>query len=138
MPPVTRLYVRSSFLYLVATLATGLWIAARAVWPELVPGSSALSPVYFHLFMVGWVTQLIFGIAYWMFPVYSRDAPRRSKRLGHITYYVLNGGLLLRIAGELAATESGGWRWLTGSAAVLLFLAGVGFVVNTWGRVTGR
>ena len=138
MPLVTRRYVRSSFLYLVATLATGVWIAAAAVWPEVVPGGSALSPIYFHLFMVGWVTQLIFGIAYWMFPVYSRDAPRHSVRMGHATYLFLNGGLLLRIAGELAASQSGSWRWLNGVAALVLLLAGVTFAVNTWGRVKGK
>lgn len=140
MPPLTRWYVRSSFLYLVATLVAGVWLAAQAVWPESVPGSSALSPVYFHLFMIGWVTQLIFGVANWMFPVYSREAPRRSEGLGVATYILLNAGLLLRIVGEVGVVESGtsGWRWLLGGAVLLLLLAGAGFVTNTWGRVSGR
>lgn len=140
MPPLTRWYVRSSFLYLVATLVTGVWLAARAVWPGSLPGSSALSPIYFHLFMIGWVTQLIFGIANWMFPVYTREAPRRSERLGIATYFLLNTGLLLRIVAEVGVAGAGttGWRWLLGGAVLLLLIAALAFVVNTWGRVTGK
>jgi hypothetical protein len=33
-------------------------------------------PVYLHLFMIGWVTQMIFGVAYWMFPRVSKENPR--------------------------------------------------------------
>jgi hypothetical protein len=139
MPPLTRWYVRTSFLYLVATLGAGVWLAAQSVWPGQLPGSSALSPVYLHLFMVGWATQLIFGVANWMFPVYTREAPRRSEPLGAATYALLNAGLLLRIIAGIAVAESGAevWRWLLVVAVLLLLLAGAGFVFNTWGRVKG-
>ncbi|MEI2776437.1 MAG: hypothetical protein V9G19_10795 [Tetrasphaera sp.] len=60
MPPITRLFVRSSLLYLVAALLAGVLLALRpaVTLPAVVGG---LMPVYFHLFMVGWVTQLIVG-----------------------------------------------------------------------------
>jgi hypothetical protein len=41
-----------------------------------------LSPIFFHFFMVGWVTQMIFGVAFWMFPIINRDQPRGSHKVG--------------------------------------------------------
>jgi len=30
--------------------------------------TNGLFPVYIHLLVFGWLTQLIFGVIYWMFP----------------------------------------------------------------------
>ena len=57
---------------------------------------AGLVPVYFHLLMVGWVTQLIFGVAFWMFPRYSKEKPRGREGLAWAMYASLNAGLLLR------------------------------------------
>ncbi len=46
--------------------------------------------------MLGWATQLIGGVALWMFPPLSREQPRGDERLGWFAYGALNGGLLLR------------------------------------------
>jgi hypothetical protein len=34
-----------------------------------------LWPTYLHLLVLGWLTQLIFGVAFWMFPRYSARNP---------------------------------------------------------------
>ncbi|HZD58520.1 MAG TPA: hypothetical protein VE136_17435, partial [Anaerolineales bacterium] len=67
MPTLTRWFVKSSLVFLVAALITGLGLSADSLWtlPAFV---GTLTPVYFHLFLVGWVTQLIFGVVFWMFP----------------------------------------------------------------------
>lgn len=136
MPPITRLFVKTSLVYLVAALIIGLLLALRPVvaLPEVVDG---LAPVYFHLFMVGWVLQLIAGVAYWMFPKWSRTRPRGFDWLALATYWLLNVGLLLRVVAEPALTVSAwqGWAWLVVAAAVLQWLAGIAFVANTWPRV---
>lgn len=74
MPHITRLFIKTSLLYLVAALLAGLLLMLRPLvdLPVIVGG---LSPVYFHLFMVGWVMQLIVGVAYWMFPKWSKTRP---------------------------------------------------------------
>jgi len=102
-----------------------------------VPYVAALSPVYFHLFMVGWVTQMIFGVIFWMFPIVSRARPRGSERLGWATYVLLNGGLLLRVVAEPAnsVAPGGGWGWVLVASALMQWLAAVAFVVNAWPRV---
>jgi cbb3-type cytochrome oxidase subunit 1 len=138
MPPLTRWFLKSALVYLVAALLAGTLVAARNVW-LLPPLVTAFTPVYLHLFMVGWVTQLIFGVVFWMFPKYSKEKPRGSETLGWATYLLLNVGLLLRVLGEpLNALQPGTlWGWLLVVSAMLQWLAGFSFVANTWGRVQG-
>lgn len=136
MPPITRLFVKTSLVYLIASFGVGLFLALRPLitLPALVNG---LAPVYFHLFMVGWVMQLIVGVAYWMFPKWSRERPRGYEALALATFWLLNLGLLLRVAAEPAQLVSAwpGWGWVVVFAALLQWLAGMTFVVNTWPRV---
>jgi hypothetical protein len=138
MPLLTRTFLKTALIYLVAALLAGTVLAARNVW-LLPPIVAAFSPVYFHLLMVGWVTQLIFGVVFWMFPKYSKEQPRGSEALGWATYFLLNGGLLLRVAGEpMNALQPGtAWGWLLVVSAGLQWLAGLCFVLNSWGRVLG-
>lgn len=136
MPPLTRLFIKSSLVYLVAAFLAGLLLALRAVLP-LPALAGGLTPVYFHLFMVGWVTQLIIGVAYWMFPKWRKQAPRGHDALALMTFWLLNVGLLMRVVAEPAQTVSAwpGWGWLLVAAALLQWLAGMTFVANTWPRV---
>jgi len=139
MPPLARWFVRTALVYLVAALLVGVALMLRPVL-NLPSPISALQPVYFHMLMVGWVTQLIFGVVFWMFPKQSSDRPRGSETLGWATYGLLNAGLLLRAIGEpLAALQpSGAAGWLLAASALLQLLAGWAFVANTWGRVKER
>jgi heme/copper-type cytochrome/quinol oxidase subunit 1 len=139
MPTLTRWYVRFSLVYFVAALLAGLLLAAAA-HPGIRLVLRGLSPVYFHLFLVGWVTQLIFGVVYWMFPKHSAEKPRGDERIAWMVFWTLNIGLFLRILGEPLQAQSpssisGG---ILVASAVLQWLAGVAFVLNTWGRVKER
>jgi hypothetical protein len=71
LPRLARWYVRTALAYFIAALLVGVSLMLRLVLP-LPPATqvavAALQPVYFHLLMVGWVTQLIFGVVFWMFP----------------------------------------------------------------------
>lgn len=68
MTPLVRLYVRTSFAFLLLGLLLGGYIAVeinlrgRAVaWP--------LITAHVHLLLVGFMLMLVFGVATWMFPV---------------------------------------------------------------------
>jgi hypothetical protein len=136
MPTLTRWYLKTALLYLAAALLSGAVLALRGL-VQLGGYLQGLSPVYFHLFMVGWVTQLIFGIVYWLFPVYSKERPRGHDWLGWTTYGLLNAGLLLRALSEpMNALEPGqAWGWLLAISAGAQWLAGLAFFLNTWPRV---
>lgn len=139
MPVLTRTFVKASLLYLVLALLLGLALAARGFLP--LPGFiNSVGPVYFHLFLVGWVTQLIFGVVYWMFPKFTIEDPRGSERLAWSVFVLLNIGLLLRAVSEpwQAIRPGSGGDVLLAVSAVLQWFAGLGFVLNTWPRVKER
>jgi len=136
MPPLSRWYIKLALLYFVAALLLGVLQAAQG--PLHLPAVLAVTgPAYVHLLVVGWITQMIFGVSYWMFPKYAPDTPRGNNTLAVATFVLLNVGLLLRIVFEPVRA----WRpellpgWPLVGAAVAQWLAGVGFVANTWPRV---
>lgn len=137
MPAVTRWFIKSSLIYLAAALAIAVWLAGQPLGTEAVPG---LSAVFFHFFMVGWVTQMILGVGYWFFPKYSPEQPRRSERLGWAVFWLLNVGLLMRGLSEPLFSMNGATTWgmVLIVSAVLQWLAGLLFVINTWSRIKER
>lgn len=139
MPPLTRWHIKTAFLSLAAAMTLGVALALAPVL-SLPRWVSYLSPSFFHLIMVGWVTQMIFGIVFWMFPIITRARPRGSERLGWATYGLLNGGLLLRVVAEPANSTApgGGWGWALVASALMQWLAAVFFVYNAWPRVKER
>lgn len=139
MPTLARLFIKTGLLYFVLALALSVLLSAQN--PLGLPANlNALRPVYFHAFMVGWVTQIIFGVAYWMFPKFTKEQPRRSERLAWAIYGLINAGLVLRIIGEplLTLNPQANAGWLVALSAVLQLGAGWGFVINTWSRVKER
>lgn len=138
MPPLTRWFIKTSFVCLALALLASVLLGLQSVINLGTIGG--LFPVYIHLLVLGWLSQLIFGVGYWMFPKYSLERPRGSERLGWWTYGLLNLGLLLRIGAEPFQAASP--NIVSGGALVvsaLLQLAAVtAFVVNTWPRVKER
>lgn len=136
MPPITRWHIKTALLYFVAALMVGVALSTRNVLagPPLL---GLLGPTYWHLLTVGWLTQLIFGVALWMFPKFSSAQPRGEERLNWLAYGLLNVGLLLRVFAEpLLAWQPTDWLGgLLALAAVLQWLAGLVFVANLWRRV---
>ena len=139
MPILTRWFIKTSLVYFVAALVVGVAQAAHAPL-SLASGLAAAGPVYVHLLVVGWITQMIVGVAYWMFPKDSAEAPRGNDRLAIAAYVCLNAGLLLRVIAEptYALHPGAGFGRALGLSAVLQWLGGMGFVVNTWARVKER
>jgi hypothetical protein len=139
VPTLTRWFIKSALVDLVASLLLAVVVAVPGT-ADLSPAVAALTPVYIHLFMVGWVAQMIFGVAHWMFPRYSAEAPRGSDALALATYVTLNAGLIERAVAEpmLALRPGPAWGAVLVAAAVLQWLAAVAFTVNTWTRVKAR
>jgi len=129
MPLLTRIFIKTALVYLVLALVLGIWLAAGAV--------NGLFPVYIHMLVLGWLTQLIFGVVFWMFPKFSAEKPRGSEALGWWMYILLNLGLLLRAIGEpINSNRPNSFSgWMLVLSAILQFLAGLMFVVNSWERV---
>ena len=135
MPKVSRFFVKAALLCLVLGGAVaGLALSGAGGLP---PALLALRPLAWHLLTVGWATQLIFGVAFWMFPHVAGDQPRGDERLAWASFWTLNGGLALRAVGEpLAALRPTPITGVLLPLAATLQLAGVLiFVLLTWPRV---
>ncbi|MDT8306547.1 MAG: hypothetical protein RRC07_11480 [Anaerolineae bacterium] len=139
MPQLTRAFIKISFIYLLAALLLGLLLALRQL-VSLPAFLTAAGPVYFHLFLVGWLTQLIFGTIYWLFPAANPPRPRAEKWLGWTALILLNAGLLLRVVAEPLATLRPGtfWGWLLVVSAVCQWLGGFAYVAVVWPRSRER
>jgi len=139
MPMLTRYYLKTGLVHLAIALFLGVLIAAQPIF-NLSTSLPVLRPVFLHLLIVGWITQVIIGIAYWMFPKYSKEHPRGSERLGWAVYILLNVGLALRAVCEpLFALEPGSVAGIgLAASAVLQVSAGWLFIANTWSRVKER
>ncbi len=139
MPTITRYFIKAALLYLVAALLIGALVLLQPLL-HLPDALAAFSPVYFHLLMVGWVTQLIMGVAYWMFPKQSKERQRGAEWIGWTVLALLNAGLLLRLIAEPLQALRPDWNagWLLAVSAVAQLVAGWAFVANTWTRVKER
>lgn len=139
MPQLSRYFIKTGLMYMVAAFALSFAVVARPAL-GLPTWLSAFSPVLWHLFVVGWITQLIIGVAYWMFPKITKDNPRGDERFGWMIFVLLNVGLLLRLVFEpllmLDPEQPFGWTLVT--SGVCQLLAGWGVVIALWPRVKLR
>jgi hypothetical protein len=86
-------------VYLILALLAGLILAVQSATDLYLP-AVGFSPTYFHLLAEGWITMLIIGVVFWMFPKYSLERPRKNESLAWASYILLNTGLILRLVAE--------------------------------------
>ena len=149
MPVTSRISVKASIIYLVLGAALGAVLLVHR-WVPLGSAVNALLASHVQFLVIGWLTQFIVGVAWWLFPplaigfrpdtgLPSRrgQAQRGSEGLFWATLACLNAGVLLRALFEPM------YRWtqislfdiLAGSSSLFLLIAAILFVVNMWGRV---
>lgn len=139
MPPLVRLYIRTAFVYFVAGFLL-LALMALDGWLKIGRWFGAVYLSQLHLLVVGWITQLSIGVAYWMFPRFLKEVdprPRGSDTLAWAVYICLNAGLVLRLAAEPFYRMTG-QSWLAALMAlsgVLQAAAAVGFGLLIWARI---
>jgi hypothetical protein len=106
------------------------------------PWGAVLLPTYLHLFVVGWITQIIIGVALWLFPKWSKEQPRGREWMSWVALITLNVGLLLRLVAEPLNTLGGfegaaetGLGWALVASSILQWVGGMSFMLNIWGRI---
>jgi hypothetical protein len=149
MPTTSRAFVKASVIYLCLGAMLGALMLVNR-WIPLDPRLSALRASHISMLVVGWLTQLIVGVAWWLFPPLriglhpGMPRPRRrgqaqrgSEPLFWVTFACLNSGVLLASVGEPLAVWTGmdGFRSVAGVSELLWMAAAVSFVVNMWNRV---
>lgn len=136
MPTQARWLIKTALLYLAVALALGVVRAGQAA--GVVPGTaSTLWLPQLHFLTVGWLTQLIFGVAFWLFPS-PRGAGEASSRAVWLAYAALNLGLLLRLGCEPDLLPKAPRAWGLGASAALQWAASLLMVGHLWGRVRSK
>jgi hypothetical protein len=149
MPTTSRVFVKASIAYFSVGAVLGALLLIQR-WIPLGPWVAALRVSHVQMLIAGWLTQLIMGVGWWLFPPLAvglrRDAPqpvrrgqaqRGSEPLFWATFVCLNTGVLLQaVFGPLYSwTRIEGFNALAGISGLFLLVAAVAFVANTWQRV---
>ena len=137
LPRESRLFVKTSLVAL--ALAFG-WGAVMAIGESLGATFPALWPVeHAHLAFVGWLVNLVIGIALWMLPLdrarYPETAGRYPRGVPYAIWGLLNGGLALRILAEPALASGPAARAALAVGSLAQVAAVVAFAVVAWHRV---
>jgi len=126
MPRVSAWFVRASLVHLMAGFCIGaVLLAGKGIPLGFDPWS--LRAVHIEMLLVGWMIQLVMGVAIWIFPRFVlHRAPQRSAVTAWLAFALLNAGVLLAgLGGSLLAA---GRATEIGAAA--------SFAVHLWGRVS--
>ena len=139
MPPIARTFVKAAFLYFLAAFLLGALMMLDR-WLGFSRWLSALTMSQLHLLVVGWITQLAIGVAYWIFPRFLKEQdsrPRGSDALAWFVLASLNAGLLVRFAVEpFYLMDAQSWlAALMALAGVLQALSAFAFGWIIWGRI---
>ncbi len=139
MPLLTRTYLKTSLIYFFFALLLALLLASGQV-ANLPESIAVLRPIYLHLFVVGWISQIIFGMMYWMLPKLTKENPRGNIWLAWATYGLINLGLIMRLVTEPlhALRPSTLWGTLLALSGVLQWLGGILLIATMWKRVKYR
>lgn len=136
MPILTRITIRLAMLYLVLGLAGWLLYWVDLTW-EMTANLSALQPISIHFITIGWLTQLIFGVLYWMFPIVNRRTPYGDSWIAWFGMISLNLGILLRGVFEYGLTQGmpqdAGWGLV--GAGLLQWSGATAWIIASWARV---
>ncbi|MBI4664848.1 MAG: cbb3-type cytochrome c oxidase subunit I [Nitrospinae bacterium] len=134
---VARLYVKTALVFFGAGLFLGGWILAQQVLGFAVASAGTLMSAHTHLTLVGFMTILIMGVAYWMFPRPAREDMRYSPKMAEINYWLITLGTAIRAMGEVGmafSPNTGLWAPVTVGAAMQI-VAGFIFIWNIWSRI---
>ncbi len=87
MSRLTILFIKSSLIYFAIAALVGLDITFM---PEHL---GALMPMHAHLMLLGWISMMIFGVAYHILPRFSAS-PLYSEKLANVQFYLAHIGLI--------------------------------------------
>lgn len=126
MDPFVRRFIRASVLWLAIGVLIGLAMA-------FVPMRAlAYKPAHMHANLLGFVSMMIFGVAYHVIPRFS-GSPLHSPRLAGLHLWVANIGLALMVSGWIGRVW---WRGVGEGAlqvgAVASALGAAAFIFNIW------
>jgi hypothetical protein len=90
----------------------------------------ALLPAHIEFLILGWLTQLALGVAFWILPRMGSHAPRGNEAWSWATFALVNQGILL-----VSLAPYLGLSWLGLLARILQAAGFLSFVIGNWPRI---
>lgn len=103
MPLISRWMLRLAFAWLV------VGVGFESVWRLTSTSSFLARNAVLHAVFIGWLVQLVFGTAHWLFPKVTRERPRGAEWVMATAAVTLNVGLGLRFASDVGGLPGVGW-----------------------------
>jgi cytochrome c oxidase cbb3-type subunit 1 len=125
MDPFVRRFIRSSLVWLGVGVTLGVLMAVR-------PSTVAFRPAHLHANLLGFVSMMIFGVAYHVIPRFT-GRPLHSARAAALHLWVANLGLAGMVSGFILRV----YHWspgaaLLGAGGVLSAAGAFLFIHNIW------
>jgi len=136
MHSLVRRYIKTAIAFLALGLGIGFWMLVRRELFDRGPTPFDVS-AHTHAVFVGFVMEMILGVALWLFPRPAKDDTRYSPRAAEAAYWILTIATVARVIGELArdSTSAIALRWLIVLAGAGQVAALVLFFATMWTRI---
>lgn len=125
-----KAYLRASLGWLAAGVTLGVAMAAHPVW-------TVYRPAHLHMLLLGFVTMMIYGVAYHViprfigFPLHSRSAAGAQWWMSNIGLFLMVIGFAVRANGILTGTP------ILAAGGLVAALGAYTFVYVIWRTLDG-
>jgi hypothetical protein len=120
MPRETVWMLRAAMAHLVLGFSLGALLLIAKEWPMGLPTGAWLA-VHRDVVLIGWMVQVVLGVAYWILPKYPREPIRGPRWAAVAGVLLLNGGLVLGLVARSFGRPAIGYVAI--ASGTLLFVA---------------
>ena len=127
-----KAFLKASLAWLAAGVSLGIGMAVHPAW-------AVYRTAHLHMNLLGFVTMMIFGVAYHVIPRFTGH-PLHSRRLAGVQWWLANIGLALFVTGLAllpATIYAMPARIVVAAGGLLSGLAAYAFVYNMWRTIDG-
>ena len=129
MPVLSRWFIRASLIYLGSGLTLGgLLLANKGL--GFYPPIWRWLPAHIEFLFLGWMVQVVLGVAYWILPRRAGRASHGNERLALLAFVLINLGIWLVVAQSIFLLPG-----LSFAGRILESLGAVLFLVAVWQRI---
>ena len=126
-----KAFLKASLTWLGLGVTLGVGMA-------LSPALVVYRPAHMHMNLLGFVTMMIFGVAYHVIPRFTGH-PLHDRRLARWHWWISNAGLAVLACGFAAAPHLGRTAApMLAGGGVLSALGAYCFIYNLWHTIDGR
>jgi cbb3-type cytochrome oxidase subunit 1 len=125
-----KAFLKASLTWLALGVTLGATMAAH-------PEYTIYRPAHAHMVLLGFVTMMIFGVAYHVIPRFTGHM-LHNRRAAGAQWFLSNAGLILMVVGfVIRANGSPAGTQVLASGGILAALGAYTFVYNVWRTIDG-